>query len=142
MRSPARALFLSLILGSPVLAVPQGTHGYARYSPTTTVPVQGRYFRGQLRFTAEKDLRDCQMVRLHAELTQFGAVPKACFALYVTVQDGQGHLLGAEGHEQSVFPREPGWKLDHQVDLAMPAAVRTSSVYIQYRLIEDTGPLR
>ena len=130
------SLVLLLILGRDVLAVPQVTRQHGAFSPGMVVPIRGKYFSGQVKFASEMDLRDCRQMRARMQLVNRSQKP-ACFAVYLTIQDARGNLLGAEGYQESVFLRGPGWEFDHQADLAMPKAEHSSAAHFQIVLVED-----
>lgn len=135
------SLLLLLVLARAAVAVPQVTRQHGAYSQGIVVPIRGKYFRGQVKFASEMDLRDCRQLRTRVQLLN-GSQKPACFAVYLTIQDAKGNLLGADGYQESVFLRGPGWEFDHQADLAMPKAERSSAAHFQIVLIEDEKRLK
>jgi hypothetical protein len=124
-----KILFL-LLLSAQVLARPGFWQG--AYAAGRAIPIKGQCFVGQAQFNPQTDLRDCRQIRLRLNLT---SQRQARFAIYVSLLDSQGQLLAAEGREEFAFARPPGWKFDHEIDLAIPD--RSQAARYQITLIEE-----
>lgn len=122
-------------------AEPVVTRSQGGYSQGMVLPITGQYFQGQVKLDQEKDLRDSVHLRLQVNLENLSRTP-ATFAIYIGIQDSVGRLLAAEGYEESVFLREPTWKLDHEIDLAMPSEEQSRIAQYQIILLEDNQRLK
>lgn len=104
-----------LLLTAPAMARPN--HWQGGYSPGQAIPIQGQRFAGQAQFSPQTDLRDCRQIKLRLNLT---SQRQGRFAIYLSLLDSKGQLLAAEGREEFAFTRQPGWKFEHEIDLALP----------------------
>lgn len=129
-----------LVHAAGVEARPHLTRVQGHYLSGQPIAVRGKYFQGEVRFDSLPDLRDALQLRTRVQLTN-RSNSAGFFSLYLILQDSSGAILGAEGRQETAFARQPGWKFDHEIDLAMPRQEQARAGYYQILLIEDTTRL-